>query len=167
MQLLLITVLSLFVAALALTSWAASRPRGAQFTPLANIGEGFQPAKKTYLSDGAISTRFLVGKIGSDSGHVVAAGVSDIPIGLIMDEADAAEQGVTVALFGLQERGLVGVASGSITAGDQLVAGASGTLRTLPGTTGTYYIVGRALKDAVTTAPVEFIPCFPIQRVVA
>lgn len=166
MHLLLITVLSLFVAALALTSWAASRPRGTRLHPFGNVGEGFQPAKKTFLTDGQIATRNLVGKFGTDSAHVAVAGVSDLPIGLIADEAEAAEQGVAVHLFGLQERGLVGVASGAITAGDQLVAGAAGTLRKLPATTGTYYIVGRALKDAADTAPVEFVSCFPIQRVV-
>lgn len=160
-------LLALFVAIFALSSVIASRPRGAQLTALANIGEGFQPKQLTFLTDAALTTRYLLGKIGSDSGHIATTGVSDIPLGIIADEAAAAELGVSVHLLGIQDQGLLGVASGSIAAGDLLVPGATGTLRTLPATTGTYYIVGRALKAAATTENVEFIPTFPVQRVVA
>lgn len=149
-----------------LRSLRASRPRG-QTMSLCNIGEGFQPRCKTYLADGALTARNLLVKLGSDFVHVTPAGVSDIALGFATDETSAAEEGVAVNLLGVQERGALGVASGAIAAGDFLVAGATGTVRTLPVTTGTYYIVGRAIKAAADTAPVELVPCFPIQRVVA
>jgi hypothetical protein len=162
----LIIISMLLVAILALCSWVASRPRGRQFTPLANVGEGFQAAVQTMLCDAALATRYLLVKIGSDASHVAACGVGDIPVGFTLDTTDAAEDSVAVSKFGLQAEGAKGVASGAIAAGAMLVAGALGTVRTLPVAAGTYYIIGRATKAAADTDDVEFTPCFPIQRVV-
>lgn len=156
------------VAAAFISTWIASRPRGGQLRPLANIAEGFAPSSKTYLTDGAISTRFLLAKIGSDSSHVTLAGVNDVPLGVIADEAAVAEDAVAVRLFGLQSEGGIGVAGAAISAGDLLVPAANGKMRTLPGTSGTYYVIGRALKAAGADGdPIEFVPSFPVQRVVA
>lgn len=120
----------------------------------------------SYLTDAAITSRFRVVTFGTDANHVAAAGVGDIPIGVTPDEATAAEQKVSVQLFGIYPNGCRGVASGAITAGDMLVAGASGAVRTLPGSSGTYYIIGRATKTVADGAEVPFIPSFPIQRTV-
>lgn len=159
---------TLFVAALLLVGWTASRPRGRQFVPLGNVAEGFHPAVKTYFTDAAVATRYLLGKIGTDSSHVALAGVGDIPLGIISDEAAAAEDAVAVQLFGLHKEGALAVASAAIAAGAFIVAAADGKVRTLPATTGTYYIIGRALKAAAADGdPLEFTPCFPVQRVVA
>ncbi|HEY1110814.1 MAG TPA: capsid cement protein [Opitutaceae bacterium] len=156
------------IAVALLASWIASRPRGGLLRPLANIAEGFAPSNKTYLTDSAISTRFLIAKLGSDVSHVTLAGVNDVPLGVIADEAAAAEDAVAVRLFGLQGEGGIGVASAAISAGDLLVPAANGKLRTLPGTSGTYYIIGRALKAAGADGdPIEFVSSFPVQRVVA
>lgn len=162
-------VLFLLVAMIgALCAIVASRPRGRQLTALGNVGEGFQPSRKTYLADAAIATRYLAVKIGSDANHVALAGVGDIPLGLATDEPPAAEDEVNVALFGVQCECMKGVASAAIAAGDMLVPAANGKLRTLPGAAGTYYIVGRAIKAAPNADDdVEFVPCFPTQRVVA
>ncbi|MES2692782.1 MAG: capsid cement protein [Verrucomicrobiota bacterium] len=163
----LLLLSSLLVSIWLFASWICSRPRGARFTPLANIAEGFAPSTKTYLADAAISTRFLVGKIGTDASHVALAGVSDIPLGIIADEAAAAEDAVMVRLLGVQNEGGIAIASAAITAGDLLVPAANGKVRTLPGTSGTYYILGRAIKAAGADGDqVEFVPSFPMQRVV-
>lgn len=163
----LLLIASLLVAVSLFASWIASRPRGAQFTPLANVAEGFQPAAKTYLADAAIATRHLLAKIGSDASHVALAGVGDIPLGFVTDEAAAAEDPVNVRLLGLHQEGAIGIASAAIAAGDLLVPAANGKLRTLPAAAGTYYITGRALKAAAADGDqVELVPCFPVQRVV-
>jgi hypothetical protein len=156
----------LIVAALALSAWAASRPRGHQLQGLVNVAEGFQPAIKTYLADAAIATRYLLVKKGSNAAHVAVAGVGDIPIGFATDTPEAAEDGVAVAKFGLLREGALGIASGAIAADDFLVPGAAGTVRKLPVTAGTYYIIGRATADAADTTQVEYTPTFPVQRIV-
>jgi hypothetical protein len=47
------------------------------------------------------------------------------------------------------------------------VADASGKVRALPGTSGTYYIIGRALNAPAADGDIaEIDPCAPIQRVV-
>lgn len=143
-----------------------SKPRGKNLTAFGNVAEGHQPRRQTFLADAAIAFRYALVKIGSDARHVAACGVGDIPLGIAHDSVEAAEEGVTVAKFGLHDEGAIGVASGAITAGEFLVPGAAGTVRKLPAAAGTYYIIGRATKDAADTADVEFTPCFPIQRIV-
>ncbi len=163
---LIVSLLTVGIACTLYAAWLDSRPRGGKLVALGNVGEGFQPAVKTYLTDAAFASRNLCVKIGSAADHVALCGVGDIPLGLALDEASAAEGDVAVARFGLHRDGALGVASGAIAAGDYLVPGANGTLRTLPVAAGTYHIVGRAEKAAANTDPVEFIPCFPIQRIV-
>jgi hypothetical protein len=163
--LVLVTILA---AAALLVSWVAARPHGAQLRALANIAEGFQPARLTYRADAVIATRNLVGKIGSDAAHVAVCGDADIPLGMITDQAPAIDDGVSVTLFGPNNECCLGIASAQILAGAFVVPAANGKLRTLPAAAGTYWIVGRALKTAAAdNDDVEFIPCFPIQRVVS
>ena len=163
----LLTIALLIVAVFALAAIIASRPRGQQLTPLCNVGEGFQPAFKTFYADAVFGSRYLLVKTGSDASHIALAGVGDIPKGFTTDVPDAIGDGVTVRLLGIQEFGAIGVASGAIGQDDLLVPGANGTVRTLPVAAGTYYIVGRALKAAADTDTVEYVPTFPVQRVVA
>jgi hypothetical protein len=158
-------IVSLFVVISLFVSWVASRPRGHQLTPLCNVGEGFQPATRTYRTDAALAQRNLLMKRGSDVAHVAACGVGDIPLGIANDAPDAAEEPVGVRMLGLG-MGEMGVASGAIALDAFVVAGAAGPVRTLPVAAGTYYIIGRCTKAAADTEPVEFTPCFPIQRVV-
>lgn len=163
----LFTLLALMavLALLATCVWLAKRN---PLTFLANVGEGTHTGNITKLADAAITTRHLVVKIGTDAAHVALAGVSDIPLGVATDEPAAAEDPVNVALLGAGDSTLLGVASAAITAGDLLAPAASGKLRTLPATTGTYYIVGRAITAAGADGDtIEFVPSFPVQRVVA
>lgn len=145
----------------------AVRNRGLTF--LANgVADGTHKASLTLLSSAAVGTRNLVGAIGADAAHVAVAGASDVPLGLITDEAAAAEEPVNVELFGVGERTLVGVASAAIALGAFVVPAANGKLRTLPTAAGTYHIVGRAIAAASgDNDTFEFVPCFPIQRVVS
>lgn len=162
----IIAILMVSLVVFAFAAWISSRPRGKQLRAFANVAEGRQPRAQTLLADGVLAVRNLVMKRGSDARHVAACGVGDIPLGVANDTVEAAEEGVTVRKFGLNDEGELGVASGAIAQDDFLVPGAAGTVRTLPAAAGTYYIIGRATKAAADTDPVEYTPCFPIQRVV-
>jgi hypothetical protein len=164
---LIITAVSLS-ALLATCVWLAKRNSGA-LTYLANgISDGTHAAAVTLLSDAAISTRFLLVRIGSDAAHVALCGVGDIALGVATDETAAAEEPVNVQLLGIGESTCLGVASAAIAAGALVVAAASGKLRTLPTATGSYHIIGRALVAAgADNDRFEFIPTFPVLRVVA
>lgn len=163
----LVPVLILLLAAFLLCSWVASRPRGQQLTPLANVAEGIQPAVRTLYAD-AIVGRYLLVTRGSDARHYAAAGAADIPIGYSTDEPDVIGDGVAIAFLGLQKEGSLGVASAAIAVDDLLVPAAGGKLRPLPTAAGTYHIVGRATSAATADGdPLEYTSCFPVQRVVA
>lgn len=134
---------------------------------LANsVAEGTHKGSITRRADGAHTSRHLLVKVGSDADHIALAGTADIPIGVCPDQPAAAEDPVEVRLLGGAEGSRIGTASAAISAGDYVVSAASGQFRTLPGTTGTYYIVGRALTAASGANDLfEFDPCVPVQRV--
>jgi hypothetical protein len=135
----------------------------------ANIAEGTYPTGCiTKLVDAALTRRHLLVKIGTDINHVAINTASDIPLGVADDEAAAAEDDVNVQLLGQKEGTILMVAGAAITAGALLVGTASGKVITLPGSTGTYYIIGRALDAAGADGDVINVAhSFPIQRVVA
>lgn len=104
---------------------------------------------KTMLSSAAVATRFLLGKFGADYRHVAAlAAASDEPIGVITDEASAAEEEMFVELLGLTNRTVPVVAGVAITLGADLYALASGKVGLKPTAAGTYWKVGKALQPA-------------------
>lgn len=139
--------------------WAGSR----NSIVTANIAASIYPCgKKTYLLDAAVSSKFLVGKAGTDEDHIAVCGASDVPKGIITDEGAIGDP-VNVELFGAGEDTGIGIASGTIAADDRLVPAASGGVKTLPATSGTYWIIGRAIKAAADTKPVEYVKCFPYQ----
>jgi hypothetical protein len=133
----------------------------------ANVGEGTHAnGLITYKADATTVAENLLVKIGSDENHVALCGTSDVPLGPALDNVDAIEDDVAVSLLGATSGTLLGVASGAIAAGDAIVAGASGTVRTCPTAGGTYNIIGRALKATADAGTVEYAPCLPTQRVV-
>ncbi|PTY03090.1 hypothetical protein DB346_07505 [Verrucomicrobia bacterium LW23] len=140
---------------------------GARVLCANDVAEGMHYGAITRLSDAAIAARHSLVKVGSDAAHVAVTGVSDIPLGICLDEPAAAEEPVAVALLGAAAGTLRAVASGTVTAGDYVVPAASGAVRTLPVAAGTYYIVGRAIATAASGALVEMDPCVPVQRVVS
>lgn len=141
-----------------------SRPR----FEFSNIAEGERPTGNiSKKSDAAFSSRFLVVKIGTDADHVNLAGTADVPIGVATDEATAAEDDVNVRLFGASPGTFRLQASAAIAVGDWVVSAASGQVRTLPVTAGTYYILGRALQAASAAGDlIEVAPVPVTQRVV-
>lgn len=166
-SLLLTSILLVLAVALGLALFVTARPSARNLTSLANVAEGFWHGSKTYLATGAISTRYLLAKLGADAAHADIAAAADIPIGFFTDEATAAEDPVNVNLLGTTPTTQIGVASAAIALGAFIVPDAGGKIRTLPVTTGTYYIIGRALSvAAANNDPVVVDPCFPIQRVV-
>lgn len=164
------TTLLLIIGVLALAGLTllCARPASPRWE-VSNIAEGTsETGNRSYLADAVFSARHLVVKVGSDANHVDLAGTADIALGVIDDQADAIDDPVNVQLLGAKRGTVKMTASAAITAGAMVVTAASGKIRTLPGTTGTYYIIGRAREAAGADGDViEVIPCFPIQRVVA
>jgi hypothetical protein len=139
-----------------------------RFVSAINIGEGTHKNAKTYKADAAVATRFLLAKIGSDAGHSAACGANDIPIGVITDEAAAAEDLVAVELLGISNRTLLMVASEAITAGEAVYTAAGGKVQDLPAGAGTYHKVGHALTAAAADGDlIEVQHCAPIATVVS
>lgn len=146
--------------------------RGAQNFANALIAERWPNGRKTYLPDAAFSaSRYLLAKAGSDTDHIDICTADDIPIGVVTDETPVSGDltvPLNVDLFGAATGTQIGVAAAAIAANALLVSADAGQIRTLPGVTGTYSIIGKALKaGAAQGDQVPFVPCFPIQRVVA
>ena len=147
----------------------ALRPHRLLRQPIAfaNIAEGTHGGNTTKKTDAAITTRFLFGKKGSDDDHIIPCTAStDIPLGVITDEAAAAEELVNVGLFGSSSETRRITLSGTVVVGDFLVTDSTGKGQKLPVSTGTYYIVGRALQAGVSGDVIEFDPVTAVQRVV-
>lgn len=123
---------------------------------------------KTLLSSGAVATRHLIGKFGADYRHVaVMAATSDEPIGVITDEAAAAEEEMFVELLGLTNRTVPVVAGEAITLVAELYAGATGKVTLKPTAAGTYWRVGKALQPADADGDViEMLPMQPRKLIV-
>lgn len=134
-----------------------------------NIAEGTHPTGCiTKLADVALTRRHLLVKIGTDADHIAINTASDIALGVVDDKAEAAEDAVNVQLLGQKEGTILMVAGAAIAAGAMVVGTAAGKVITLPASTGTYYILGRALAAAAADGDeVEIAHSFPIQRVVA
>lgn len=146
------------------------RMSGGNLVVCCNIAEGVHgDGCITKLTDAALATRNVLVKIGSDISHVaVTTAGTEIPLGVVNDEASAAEENVNVQLLGQKQGTVLMVASAAITAGDLVVAAANGKIATLSASAGTYYIVGRALNAATTDGDlVEVAHCLPVQRVVS
>ena len=118
---------------------------------LANIAEGTHEGGITKFTDAAITERWLLGKIGSAADRIAVCGASDIPIGVITDEASAAGEPVSVSLLGSARGTVRMVASAALSQGALLEPAASGRVQTLGIGAGTHHVVGRAL-DAATAA---------------
>lgn len=156
------------LAALAIGLALFKRSRGRGGFILANIGEGTHGSGQiTKLTDAAITGRYKVVKVGSDSAHIaIVAAATDVPLGICPDEASAAELPVNVQLFG----GGVGtkkcLLGGTVAMNDEL-SSSNGTVIKLPVASGTYYVIGRALAAGVSGDTIEFQShASPVARVV-
>jgi len=126
---------------------------------LSNIAEGrHTTGNVSKLTDAAITTRYLVVKKGTDDSHVAVANAqADVPIGVVTDEAAAAEANVNVFICGSGEGTVFMVAAGTIAVGDWLFCGASaaGKVSAIAGTAGTYFPIGRALTAGAANDLIE------------
>jgi len=153
-------------------AWLSERKRNRQLSPpgaahIANIAAGTHQGAITRKVDAAITTRYLLAKEGTDDDHVDKCGAADIPIGVMTDEAKAAEDNIAVELLGGSKRTLLMVASEAIDAGTYVYTAANGKVQDEPASAGTYYLVGKALSDAAADGDeIEVQHCFPIKLVV-
>ncbi|MDR2778734.1 MAG: DUF2190 family protein [Puniceicoccales bacterium] len=141
---------------------------------LSNSAIGTHACNITKQAAEAVPTKYLLGKFGTQITDVALCGTSDLPIGIITDEAAAHVSGeskeiVNVALLGSPDT-LQAVASTAITAGSIIIPAESGKVKPLPApTTGdeTYTMIGIALTAATADGQViEFMSCVPQQHVV-
>lgn len=118
---------------------------------------------RRYKATAAVAARYLLGKIGADEDHVaVMAATSDQPIGVMTDEAAAAEDPIDVELLGVSNRTLLMVASEAIDENEPVYGTAAGKVSDKPTAAGTYWKVGTAATPAeADDDPIEVIPCTP------
>ena len=135
---------------------------------MSDIAGGTHEDTVTKLTDAAITDRNLLGKFGTDVDHVAVCGASDRPIGVIEDEASAAELPVSVAMLGGAKRTRRCVASEIIAHNSEIFTAADGKVQNTPTDAGTYYRVGIAMTAAEADGDeIEFMPQVPIEYVVA
>ncbi|HNX04680.1 MAG TPA: DUF2190 family protein [Opitutales bacterium] len=141
--------------------------RGERSRAFANSTCATHRGSVTRLTDAAVSTRNLLGTNGSDASHIALCGASNVPLGIIADEASAAGEDVAVLLLGSSGTTLGMVAAGAINAGSLVYTAANGRVSALSATAGTYYCVGVALTAATTAGDsIEVDPSAPQKTVV-
>lgn len=118
-------------------------------------------------ADAAIAVKHYLVKIGSDADHVaVIAAASDEPLGVCIDEAEAAENPVSVKLLGACKGTVLMVANETITAGEDVYSGTDGRVQDLPAVAGTYWKVGRSVTASTVGLEIEVEPCTPRKVVI-
>jgi predicted RecA/RadA family phage recombinase len=132
------------------------------------LGDGIRPdgilSKK---ADAALTVKHYLVKTGTDADHVaVIAAASDEPLGVCIDEATAAEDGVSVKLLGACKGTVLMVANETITAGEDVYSGTDGRVQDLPAVAGTYWKVGRSVTASTADLEIEVEPCTPRKVVI-
>jgi len=159
------------VFAIASVAWAWQRlfAREQETEQFANVfTDGTHEAALTRLTDAAITTRGLLYKKGTDDNHVaICAATADCPLGVIDDEADAAEKEIAVLILGKGPTKRM-IASEAIAVGDALFTTTTGKVQNFPGAgVATYWQVGVALTAASGDGVlVEVADCVPVKLAV-
>lgn len=120
------------------------------------------------LGDAEIE-RFRIVVRGTDDDHVAYAdGADDRPVGITSEGTEAAEQPVAVQVPGIGETPILKMAATTGNQGDRIVPSVdgTGTGRVLPTTPGSYWVIGRALKDWAAGQEIPIEACQPYQVVV-
>lgn len=137
------------LAAVVVHRWAVDSRVGRRALLVAAINDlpqnvGSSRESRRYLASGALATRYVFVKAGADDRHVAAiAAASDMPLGVLTDEATAAEDPVNVELP-ITPRTLPLVAGGAIPALQvDLYMTAAGKVVVKPTAAGTYWRVAR------------------------
>ncbi|OAM89337.1 DUF2190 family protein [Termitidicoccus mucosus] len=162
-----LAVLAVIAFAIVAFAWFAFRFCHRRLVTACNIAEGTHAGRITKFAGAAIGESYLLGKFGADANHVVPAAAADKPIGVITDQAEAAEDPVNVSLLGSSDTTILVRAAGEIAAGSYVVPAAAGRVQALPAAAGTYILVGRALTAAAAAGDlVEIDPIAGIPTVV-
>jgi hypothetical protein len=158
---------SLLVAVALFVSWIASRPRGAQFTPLANaITSGTHMGDLPITLEAAVARRHLLLKQGAADNGALICTAADKPLGFAEDEGAIGDK-IAMHRLGMGGRTALGVASGAIAANARLTPAAGGKVRTLTGiAAGTYWVCAEAIEAAADDEEIEVIGCVPFQVVI-
>lgn len=157
----------LFVAipAIALAAWFSQAPK----IIAANIGEGTSASGNLGKRADAAIARYSVVKFGSDGAHVAAitSASATQPLGMVTDQATAAEDPVNVALFGATIGTMRGIVNGAVALTDRLFITAGVKLQPTPVASGTYWEVGRPVITAAADGDtIVFVSCYPIKLVI-
>ena len=132
------------------------------------LGDGIAPdGIISRKADAALAVRHYLVKRGSDADHIaVCAAASDEPLGVCLDEAEAAEDPVSINLLGAGKGTVLMVANETITAGEDVYSGSDGRVQDQPGTAGTYWKVGRSVTASSADLEIEVEPCTPRKVVI-
>lgn len=131
--------------------------RASHLTVFANIAEGTHTDSISKLTDASIATRHLLYKVGSDATHIAISGATDLPIGVVADEATAAEEWVSLDLLGSNTTRRMVASEAMATTGVSVYAAASGKIA-LSGTVKVGTLLQTASADG---AVVEVQSCVP------
>jgi hypothetical protein len=128
--------------------------------------------RTTAVADAAFTSRYLIAKRGASEYSIAIAGQGDIPYAVVPDMTPTTDTDLSyplpVNILGLNEDTERMIASGAIAVDSLLTTDAGGQVRQVPGTAGTYWVLGKAKTAAVAqNDQVEVIACFPYQVTVA
>ena len=117
----------------------------------------------TKLSSGPISVRWLLGKLATDSRKIeICSAPTDLPLGIITDEAAGENEPVAVELLGAIAGSIPAVAAAPIAAGVPVYGAAGGKGQSPPGTPGQYYRIGTSLTAASLAGDLlQIVTCVP------
>lgn len=150
MSILILSILAL-ATVLGLAAW-----RRDHIVIASNAAGTHHGGRVTRVSVGAIATRYLVVKQSGTGLGIAAAGATDHPLGIVTDEADAADEAINVIMPGSADGTVMMVAAVAIAAGDVLYTAAAGTVTNVA--VAGCYIVGTALTPAAVGETVEVDP---------
>ncbi|MBN1404459.1 MAG: DUF2190 family protein [Opitutales bacterium] len=160
----IVIAILIVVALLGAGWWFWGRER---FGSFCNSLPGTHFGSVTRMTDAAVASRFLLGRVGSDEEHVAICGASNVPFGIIDDSASGAEEDVAVQLLGCAGSTVRMLSAGAVPAGSLVYTAANGRVSTLSATAGIYYCVGMALISASGADElIEVDPCVPVKTVV-
>jgi hypothetical protein len=130
----------------------------------ANVSEGTHEGNVTFLAAAPIETAHVLVALQGNAVHPAAVG--ELPIGVVTDEAEAAEDPVNVQLLGGGATALISAAD-PISSGTFVVGTTNGKIIPLPSASGTYRVVGIALTTATVAGEmVEVLTGLPFNIVI-
>lgn len=149
------------------TGWLPFQPKPGKVS-FANVGEGTHgEGIKTYLSDAAQTSHYLLYKVGTDADHCTVMGTGDTtvyPLGPSEDQADASGQLIAIQLLGAVKGTVRMITDGTISNGNRVKA-STNTAGYVMAANSTDISFGIAIIGTDTTTAagdvIEVIPCIP------